>query len=170
MKNVMLDLETMSTGSDAAIVAIGAVEFVPEDNILLRRFYATVDLESAMKEGGEVDGATVMWWLRQSEEARNALSVGTMHVRDALSAFACWVDSNSLVWGNGAGFDNVVLGNAFRRVGWTVPWNYKNNRCYRTMKVMRPDIVLEQIGTKHNALGDAESQAVHLMNILSKEK
>jgi exodeoxyribonuclease VIII len=51
-----------------------------------------------------------------------------------------------------------------------VPWRYSSSRCYRTVKNMRKDIVLERAGTHHNALADAESQAVHLMAILKATK
>ena len=46
MKHIMLDLETMSTASNAAIVAIGAVEFEPETGKLGREFYCNVSLAS----------------------------------------------------------------------------------------------------------------------------
>ena len=47
MLDVMLDLETMGTQPDAAIVAIGAVEFDLEAAQLGRRFYQPVTLDSA---------------------------------------------------------------------------------------------------------------------------
>ena len=39
MKGVMLDLETMGNGSNAAITAIGAVEFDTETNLIGDKFY-----------------------------------------------------------------------------------------------------------------------------------
>ncbi|MFA5379904.1 MAG: 3'-5' exoribonuclease, partial [Dehalococcoidia bacterium] len=44
---VSLDLETMGNGPDAAIIAIGAVEFSLETGLLGQEFYEVVDLESS---------------------------------------------------------------------------------------------------------------------------
>jgi len=51
MNEVMLDLETMGQGPDAAIVAIGAVAFDPVTHWLGDPFYRLVDLESAVVTG-----------------------------------------------------------------------------------------------------------------------
>ena len=171
--NVMLDLETMGSGSHAAIVAIGAVEFNPMAMTLGRKFYCLVDLESAVKEGGQMDAGTVIWWLRHGDAARQELAKGGAPMIQALRDFAFWLArsaSDPIVWGNGSDFDNVILSSAYRRAGMPVPWRYSSSRCYRTVKNMRKDIVLERAGTHHNALADAESQAVHLMAILKATK
>ncbi len=71
------------------------------------------------------------------------------------------------IWGNGADFDNVILTSAYKRNDLELPWRYTNNRCYRTLKSLYPEIKLERSGTHHNALDDAISQANHLMSIFS---
>jgi len=38
-----------------------------------------------------------------------------------------------------------------------------NDRCYRTMKAQHRDVDFVRLGTFHNALHDAESQAEHLL-------
>ena len=47
--HVMIDLETMSTRSNASICSIGAVKF--EGSTILDKFYCTIDLKSC-KDGG----------------------------------------------------------------------------------------------------------------------
>lgn len=168
--DVMLDLETMGNGPNAAIVAIGAVEFDPATRSLGRHFYRGVSLETAVRGGGEIDASTVMWWLRQSDEARKGICGEGQPLQQTLVEFATWLATlaeDVKVWGNGAAFDNVILASAYRRADLTVPWPYWNDRCYRTMKAMRPDVKMERTGTHHNALNDAESQALHLMAILT---
>jgi exodeoxyribonuclease VIII len=131
--NVMLDLETMGSGSHAAIVAIGAVEFNPMAMTLGRKFYCLVDLESAVKEGGQMDAGTVIWWLRQGDAARQELAKGGAPMIQALRDFAFWLArsaSDPIVWGNGSDFDNVILSSAYRRAGMPVPWRYSSSRCY----------------------------------------
>lgn len=72
-KHLMLDLETMSNKGNAAIVSIGAVAFEPSTGELGPEFYLTVDLVSCEKLGLHIDADTVLWWMKQSSEARAAI-------------------------------------------------------------------------------------------------
>ena len=164
--DVMLDLETMGTGPNAAIVAIAAVEFDAATNQLGDRYYNTVSLDSAIEEGGVVDGETVMWWLRQSSHARMELARDPISIRYALERFLKWLHGEPYVWGNGSDFDNVILRSAFERSGLPVPWSHKSNRCYRTLSSLYPDVPYTRHGVPHCALDDAKSQALHAMTIL----
>lgn len=165
-QHVMLDLETMGTGPNAAIVAIGAVALDLRADTLGPTFYATVDLGSSMQLGGVVDADTVYWWLRQGDEARAAIADGDVHISQALVDLRTWMntytDNTHLVWGNGADFDNVILASAYRRCGISQPWRTYANRCYRTLKNLHRDITVEREGTHHHALADACHQARHL--------
>lgn len=173
MQHIMLDLETMGTGPNAAIVAIGAVEFDLTDTggALGDAFYQCISLENAMASGGQVDASTVLWWMKQSDEARAMFTRPAIDASPALLQFGNWVAGCSSpahvrVWGNGASFDNVILASAYRRAGLALPWNNFNDRCYRTVKAMQPDLKLQRTGTHHNALDDARSQARHLIQLL----
>lgn len=166
--HVMLDLETMGNGANSAIIAIGAVAF--DENGIQGRYYRQVSLSSSVSIGLDCDPLTVIWWMQQSDAARSAFSDndGAMHIRGALAEFAKWfVDVGGVeVWGNGASFDNVILSNAYRKTGTEQPWRFWNDRCYRTVKAMNPGIPVKRIGTHHNAVDDAETQAAHLCAIL----
>jgi exodeoxyribonuclease VIII len=165
MKNeVMLDLETLGRQPGAVIVAIGAVKFI--DDRIVSECYLRIDPRSAVAEGLSIDADTVCWWLTRSETARLELVKSGGSLREALFAFGSWLDDpNAEVWGNGAGFDNVLLAEAYDRCGIARPWQWWNDRCYRTMKALRPDIAMSRSGTHHHALDDARSQARHLMAI-----
>lgn len=168
--DVMLDLETMGNGPDAAIVAIGAIEFDPTAGTLGRTFYRGVSLETAVRGGGKIDAATVMWWLRQSDEARKDIAGEGCPQNQVLIEFGTWLyglGEDVKVWGNGAAFDNVILAQAYRRAELTVPWPHWNDRCYRTLKALRPEVKIERTGTHHNALDDATSQARHALALLA---
>lgn len=171
--HVMLDIETMGTGPDAAIVAIGAVKFDP---FLFHKgyavgkptgFYAAIDLTSSMESGGVVDGGTVMWWLQQTGAARSALLDGNP-LELSLQHFSDWYgsDRNVPVWGNGATFDNVIVRRAYQRLGLDAPWSHRVDRCFRTLKNLFPGVEPPpQIGTSHNALDDALWQAEYMQRI-----
>lgn len=171
--DVMLDLETMGNGSRAAILAIGAVYFgasaatiAPAD----REFYIKVDLQSCLDAGLEMDASTVLWWLQQSDEARRVIACEEgVTLGEAIDRFSKFLGArDARVWGNGAVFDNAIMANAARalRLPWT--WAFWNDRCYRTLRALRPDISAgEFLGVKHNALADAKFQAAHAEAILA---
>lgn len=172
MRDVMLDLETMGNGPQAAIVAIGAVEFDVPTQQIGERFYTVIDLESSVAAGGVMDASTVLWWLKQSDEARAAFDRSGDHIATALQRFSGWMENRAKidsvrVWGNGAAFDNVILASAYRRNGTKQPWVFWNDRCYRTVKAQHPEVKMQRNGTHHNAVDDAESQARHLIAMLT---
>lgn len=166
----MLDLETMGTAPGSAILAIGAVEFA--HSTILGTFYQKIDLQSAVDLGLVMDPQTVLWWLRQSDASRLEIAQGEGgHIKDVLSDFSNWLRENAIdeeieMWGNGAAFDNTLLAAAYHKLGMRLPWKYSNDRCYRTVKNLYPDVQMVRDGTHHNALDDARSQAMHLMAMI----
>ncbi|HHE8089386.1 TPA: 3'-5' exoribonuclease [Klebsiella pneumoniae] len=74
--HVMVDLETMGKKYNAPIVAIGAVVFDPATGSIGESFYKVVCLESSVNWGAVIDPSTVIWWLKQSSEARSAIVNG----------------------------------------------------------------------------------------------
>ena len=163
--HIMIDLETMGTRPDAPIVSIGAVAFNGAG--IANDFYRNVDLKTSVAGGGVIDPDTLMWWLRQDNPAREALTdAAGIALTYALHDLAMWFPNNlSGVWGNGASFDNVILSESFIREGVEQPWPFWKDKCYRTVKGMYPDVALERSGTHHNALDDARTQAEHLIAI-----
>ncbi|MFV6440433.1 3'-5' exoribonuclease domain-containing protein [Klebsiella pneumoniae] len=115
--HVMVDLETMGKKHNAPIVAIGAVVFDPATGSIGESFYKVVCLESSVNWGAVIDPSTVIWWLKQSSEARSAIvNDDAIPLQDALLQFREFVSDNvaggskkAQVWGNGASFDNSIL-------------------------------------------------------------
>lgn len=169
MSDVMVDLETLGNGSDACIIAIGAVAF-DASGVSMNTFYRVVDAQSSVDAGLKIDASTVMWWMQQSEAARAAFKRKGEPLGDALLALTNWMQvvgaSNEVnVWGNGATFDNVILTNAYKAVRLPRPWPYWADKCYRTLKGEYPDVKMAKSGTAHNALDDARMQALHCIAI-----
>jgi len=162
MSNVMLDLETLGNGANSVIIAIGAVKFDADG--LGEEFYEVVDAETCVRMGMQMDTSTVMWWMKQSDEARAAFDRVGSNIFGVLARFSAFC-GDSKVWGNGASFDNTILSNAYRKTGVEQPWKFWNDRCYRTMKSLYPQVKIARQGTYHNALDDAKSQASHLIAI-----
>lgn len=165
----MVDLETLSSASDAAIISIGAVKFSPANNAIVNRFFLNVEPQSCVDIGMRMDADTIMWWMKQSHEARAQFDAPKTPIKEALQQFSSFLGANAnanFLWGNGATFDNVILANAYKLAGIKRPWPFWADRCYRTVKELYPHITIDRsAGTHHNALSDAENQANHLMKI-----
>lgn len=175
MLDVMIDVETMSVRHDAAIVAIGAVKFdrrahigvlTDPDNPEYKHFYCTIELESCMEAGLRVDGPTINWWLLQSDEARATLREEPhFDLQQALGEFWNWYGPNSLMtWGNGM-LDCATIRNAYLAFHGVTPFNFRHERCYRTMREEYPDVPFVEPKLKHHALQDAIAQAVHIQKL-----
>lgn len=177
-KHIMLDLETMGNSSNAAIVSIGAVVFDPETGDLGQEFECHIDLESA-EQYGKIDGSTVKWWLQQNKEAQQAtFSEDGISIESSLYKFNKWlrsIDANPrklAVWGNGAGFDNVILMNAYKSAGIIPLFIHWNDLDVRTIVEMGKSILgidpkysMVREGTHHSALDDAKFQAQYVSEI-----
>jgi exodeoxyribonuclease VIII len=179
MTHLMVDLETMGSNPEAPIVAIGAVYFDPNTGITGAEFYQIVSLESAMEFGAKPDGATIIWWLKQSSEARAAITGGeAIGLMDAVDKFDEFVHSNSAngiksvqLWGNGSSFDNVILRRAYEQVGAELSVPFWNDRDVRTIVElgktigMNPRYEIPFDGEMHNALADARHQVKYVSAI-----
>ncbi len=167
--NIMVDLETMGHNTNAAIVSIGAVKFNEVDGIT-DSHYEVVSLESSTQAGLETSPETILWWLKQKDEAKAMFQEKTSSLEEALLNFTKWIgDEEYDLWGNGSDFDPVVLSSSYSAIGLENPIKFYNHRCYRTLKSLFPDIKIERTGTYHNALDDARNQAVHLLEIVKRE-
>lgn len=162
MRHVMLDLETLDNGPTSAIVAVGAVRFDRSGVDPRGTFYSPVSAQSSIDAGLTINGSTLNWWMRQSDAARAVFADDAPHLADVLTGFASWLPDDCKLWGNGASFDNAIMANAYRAIGHPQPWEFWNDRCYRTA-VAGVTIEREQLGTHHNAVDDARSQAEHLI-------
>lgn len=171
--HVMVDLETMGKKHNAPIVAIGAVVFDPATGSIGESFYKVVCLESSVNWGAVIDPSTVIWWLKQSSEARSAIvNDDAIPLQDALLQFREFVSDNvaggskkAQVWGNGASFDNSILRSSYDCIAEDYPWEYWNDRDVRTMVELGqaisfdPETTIPFEGSRHNALADAIHQA-----------
>ncbi len=169
-KHIMCDLETLGTGPNAAVLSVALVVFEDYDKSfrIVDRYYGKTNKKTIT---GDIDADTVMWWMEQSDDARSELRTDSStspeykvihHVSEFLRDY-----SDALLWGNGASFNNVILRSLLKRHNLDWPLKYNNDRCYRTVKAMFPQVPKPEFrGTKHNAWDDAMNQAEHLYAIL----
>ena len=176
-RQVVLDLETLSTRSNAAIVSIGAVAI--EDLKIVDEFYINVDPKTCKEAGLHIDPLTVEWWAQQDMEARQALTVDPVPLDEALDKFVTFFTGGDQpafgggkIWGMGANFDVVIMENAMTLSGWNAnrdardkfPWKFWDIFCLRTlMNVLDKRLPKSN---NHNALDDAKAEAKILIEIL----
>lgn len=173
-RDVVLDLETMGTRPGSAIGSIGAVQVDLANGLLGEEFYQVIDLETAQAAGLVLDAATVKWWLRQDARVRQEMVTDYGREMDAvLEEFASWLGllgPGVRVWGCGPSFDCALLAEAYRKMLWPVqlPWDYRNERCLRTVRAMYPQVVSagHEKRLPHHALHDAVHEAKVLVAIL----
>ena len=169
MKNVMLDLETFGTSSNAVITSIGAVQFDPVTGKMGDTYYNNVELTDQVSRGRSIEGRTVLWWLGQSDDARRALYAPekpAVGVEQALVELMNFWPKNGRIWSH-ATFDAVILRGLYDDYRMVAPWHFRDVVDIRTLNALvkgskipheRPWEKVERHGTSHNALDDAIHQ------------
>ena len=170
LTDIMIDLETLATTTDAAILTIGAVRFDPFGFDIkepaMDSFYVKVDIDSCDELGLVSNDDTIAWWAQQSKEAQAEAFEGTdrIHIRDAFDQLYkfCW--GAKRVWSNGAAFDVPICEHVYRKLNKAIPWSFWAVRDVRTafdlgINPNRPPVLA------HHALQDAWNQAVGIQNV-----
>ena len=188
LPHIMFDLETLSVADDACIVQIGAVRFDPfaEERGLIStpegEFRQQIELVSPppgthrgykRETIGVIDASTVLWWMRQSDDARRRVfeDENRKPLSIVLYQFRAWVYDQGQpehVWSD-ANFDWTLLRQAYTRLGIVFPFAYRQCRDYRTLRMLGKMLGVEEpefVGVQHDALDDAHHQAIHASNIL----
>ena len=170
-KNVMVDIESLSTTPQCAILSIGACTF---DNLgLAEEFYCNVSIA----DHREVEPSTLLFWFDQVKQGIDCpLVVDALPLKEVLLTFETWLidhaDRDFQIWANGITFDISALEDAWRQTLGTkpLPWKYNSMRDARTVyklldptKSLQPPLNIH----KHHALEDAKWQAEYLIKILN---
>lgn len=172
---LMLDLETMSTKPDSAIIAIGAV--VADENFnVVAEFEVCVDPQDAMRYG-RCDGETVLWWLQQQAWRKawsgEASLLSALHrLLDFLVPFQNQITE---VWANPPSFDLVILKNALNQFNLEWPFSHRDERDFRTYwkmtcKRLKVDLNRIEPNEPHMPLSDCLAQIQSLKVLRSIER
>jgi DNA polymerase III epsilon subunit-like protein len=168
-KHLMVDLETLATTPNAAILTIGAVTFDPNSTKIYNEFYRRVELESLDALDTYIDDATLEWWSKQDEAAQDEAfdPEGREPIQNVLGDFYKFCIGSERFWSHGAAFDIVILEYYFRKINKPFPWNFWDVRDTRTIFDLGMDPEMPQ-ANKHNALEDARRQAIGVQNMMRK--
>lgn len=171
-KQVVVDLETWGLENHAIIISIGAVAFEEITGTFtpLSSFHQTINPD----QGRSISVSTLLWWMHPDRAAawadwQKSFEESGAELDEALYGFAEWLNEGETpegVWGNGVLFDNAILNNAYKQFKIPVPWGYRQDQDYRTLKGRYPSLGFVQPALAHNALNDAMAEARHLHAIL----
>lgn len=178
--DIVVDIETLGTQPGCPIIQIGYCGFDVYDASFTPLISAAYRIPlSAIQGKDKIDGDTLDWWFNQSANAvaelicgAGALSATKPSEVSMLIAFAQDIASHvqqANLWGNSHSFDLVLIEAALTRSGMEKHWNFRNERCYRTLKEELYWVKADPfIGTKHTALHDAYNEAAHLYKLLQE--
>lgn len=171
LNHLMIDIESFGNVYNSAVVSIGAVYFDPWSGNIGPKFYRSIDIADSIRFG-RVDGDTLKWWFKQSDDARAAAIAGTQPLGEALSNLEEFYSKgrNAQPWGNGASFDITILEHAYLQcLRRKAPWDFWNIRDVRTIVELAKGICERPRefgkGTAHNALDDAVHQAAYVSDM-----
>lgn len=173
MNHLMIDLETLDRQPTSVILSIGAVEFDLETGETGREFYKLIDLTDSLRRGFTVGAGTLMWWMQQDQKARDLISQTedvSYFVPSALEALSDFIEDTGedyYVWGNSPVFDLAKLQYHFHKVGLPIPWDFRKERCVRTLVSFKPEIKanMKFEGIKHNPIDDCKHQIKYCSKI-----
>lgn len=157
MKDLMIDIETMGNGSNAAMIQLAGVYFDPEGNTGAE-FCANIDLEDSLKRGFVKDPSTEKWWKEQDQNILKAILSNVRPVEETMNLFSVFAAPAARVWSH-ATFDFVIVQNYLRKLKIR-PMPHKGARDIRTLV----DLSGINLGSydwskkTHNALDDCKFQ------------
>ena len=175
MTDIMLDLETLSTRPNAAIVVIGAIKFnrsgpTPSYSTC-NSFYRRIEITSCIENKLRIDDDTVKWWKEQDKNIQyeTLYHPERIGIKQALIEFSQWMRGATYVWGNGDDFDCTILGEAYKRCKLDIPWKFWNTRDCRTLfdicGIQKSDLPQDNY---HHALYDCYRQLVGVKKAFNK--
>lgn len=173
MKHFMIDIETLSTTVNAAVLSIGAVEFDPYTGDVLRTFYRNLDLNQDTRK---VNMATVTWWMQQIASnpklAQTFADGDRVPVEQALHELDNFLTNRTFnwrgedfekiqVWACDPDFDLAILASLYADYDIRVPWMFYEPRSVRTVRVIAEmlGVTIEKQSATHDALDDCIRQA-----------
>jgi hypothetical protein len=168
----MIDIETIATTPNSAIITIAAVRFdALARTDKMETLELLIDVDDCMGRGFDVDPNTLDWWGKQSPEAQYAAfeKGPRLLLPDALTSLSRFVFNTQRLWCQGMNFDPVILENAYRKIGQTVPWMYWKWRDSRTLLSLLAELPKKD-SRAHDAVYDAVWQAKLVQQVLQTLK
>ena len=170
--HAMIDLETLGTAPDCAVLTIGGVKFNP--NVIsepYQPFYYRFEVDEQLEKGRTVLDSTLEWWGQQADDVREEAlgDADRTPVLEVLQALNKWCVGVDTIWCQGPAFDIVILESMFKEYNHHIPWPFWKIRDSRTLFGIMPVDPRKAIDfAAHNALEDCKVQALCVQQTLQK--
>lgn len=167
LSHSMVDIETMGTEIDCAIVSIAIKNFDPHRNLVSNDdcIYVEFDWQN---QGRVICPETHKWWKGLPKQSQAALN-GTTDLADGLMAILDWYPKGNKIWANPPLFDIGFIQNACAEEMVEEFWDHWNLRCYKTIREtwrdFRGEIGPPATVVTHHAMEDVDHQIKTLCRI-----
>lgn len=175
MTRLSLDTETLGTSAGSVILQIACTNV---DNPT-KKFNCYIEPFHQLPLGLTVEAATADWWNNQPQKVRDKVFSGNALLSEALTGLATFIlcerDSYSMeVWMNSPSFDSEkILQPAFKLLELPLPWQFYEERDFRTMKALGKDYFnfpFSKPTGAHDALVDAKAQGEYIYQLTNRMK
>lgn len=175
--DVAVDIETLSTKSNAAIIEIAAKVFsVEKEHVDICHDFMQVQIDSTScaMYGMDFSKDTVNWWRGIGSDLKKKFENGRgIGVKEALSLLRSFIDGHRVslkadeicIWSQGS-FDSTILKNAYTVVfggdeSEIVPWKYSQVRDARTYILEGIRLICPQCDDPYKAIPAMEDWEMH---------
>lgn len=170
---VMWDIETLDLGSRSVITQIGFIgRDLADPETTIREVHEYLPAEPQLALNRTMSFSTILWWMKQSDEARLKFVESTGNdfdellalVRSVITKFDKLVNQfdDYEVIAQGPQFDIVNLETLFSDCGQKVPWSYNKVVDLRTLAryadVTKENFPRPERFVAHNAIEDCRWQ------------
>lgn len=177
-KHIMLDIETLSTQNDAAIIAIGAVEFDLEEILQEKIWLINPQLAS-----GRRDISTLEWWASQNRLTTAKVWDGFERENVVAGELFNWMtqfrddsevskDNGHWIWAGPNTFDLTILKSWYTAQNMILPFDWRAGRDLTTLSRVADQLGIDYSGEwfdgfeAHNPISDCIKQARRCQIIL----
>ena len=143
---IMYDIESLDTGPRSIVSQIAYQAFPTDDpETVLGKAVVYLPIQPQIELKRTVSADTLVWWMQQSEEARQRFAMSTGDEFETLPALLRFVtrkfieivgDKSYEIWARGPQFDIVNIESLMADVAVKVPWRYDRVRDLRTLMAM----------------------------------
>jgi hypothetical protein len=122
MKDLMIDIETLGTGSNAVMIQLSGVFFDPGTKKAGRVFDRCLGVDDSVAKGFEKDKSTEQWWKEQNQDIFNGIINRGEDCRTVMKDFLdfsiCPIAGDPpRIWSH-ATFDFVIVNNYLSKLGF----------------------------------------------------
>lgn len=169
MKRVAVDIETLATTPNAAIISVGMV--IQDDLDPTTRISEIWRIEP-MLSVGDRDPETLKWWGEQDEIVKRVSFLGTDTPVEVCNSINSWLQSHIgeadvRYYANPARFDFAILENMFIRCNVKPFLFWRHERCQRTLEKELNDLGINIPDFPHYFAHDPVADCIHQLDELN---